>query len=285
MNVLLNGCSHSTSQNYFNTKNNTNSLPITAWWSRIFQNFGITQKNVYSIFNTQSKTNWHLYKHIFDDNYSFYSILDNIIKNSHKDVFISSANDGKGNDAIFFETMELLKIFEEKNKKFDFVIVQWSGHSRRIVSVDEDDEWKWNDYIPNGENRVITFANPHDNVEAGINFEPAGSYLTLNYMLLLQDYLVEKKYPYVFINYFPMDSDIKNQYIYEKLNLNNFVSFNDNLHPIWDGWLNHIVDNNLSCDEFGHPNPDGHIHITNRVIKKVYELYKIGSFNNNLIIL
>jgi len=150
---------------------------------------------------------------------------------------ISLATDGKGNDSIMMDTLSTLREFENKGEKIDLVLIQFSGPTRRLVSP---------------HNIRYAYANPHDNFEYGLNFEPSGSLLTLHNMVILQDYLKKGGYEYYFLNYFGLDESVKDEEIYKELDLSHFITYKDN-HPIFDGWLDRIKKDNLAIDDDGHP--------------------------------
>ena len=90
-------------------------------------------------------------------------------------------------------------------------------------------------------------------------------------MVILQDYFKLLKINYVFINYFPLDSRISNLPLLKELDIDKFVSFNDSTHPLFEGWLDSIVNSNgkLNKDPQGHPNINGMKLISSKVIKKI----------------
>ena len=74
-------------------------------------------------------------------------------------------------------------------------------------------------------------------------------------MVILQDYLKKGGYDYYFLNYFPLNGLIKEETIYNELDLSKFISYKDT-HPIFDGWIDNIKKDGLAVDEDGHPNVD-----------------------------
>lgn len=163
--------------------------------------------------------------------------LEWVFKWNEKESIISLATDGKGNDSIMMDTLSTLRGFEKRGKKVDLVLIQFSGPTRRLVSPD---------YIR------YAYSNPYINHEFGINFEPSGSLLTLHNMVILQDYLKKGGYEYYFLNYFGLDTLVKDEAIYKELDLSHFITYKDN-HPIFDGWLDRIKKDNLAIDDDGHP--------------------------------
>jgi hypothetical protein len=245
MRVLINGCSHTAIESYgvngqetsFKDKDishigNPNIRKSWIWELKKLINI----KNVYTV--PQPKINLEISK---------YSKIFN------KETIISLANDAQGNDSIMFSTLSFLRELDRINKKPDLVLIQFSGPVRRIVSRVDDN---------------ITFSTPHENYEFGMNFEPSGSFLTLNNMIVLQDYLKTHKYNYYFLNYFPINNIVENLEIYKELDLSKFITYKNN-HPIFDGWLNDVVKDGLSIDEFGHPNEECMEIISNKFYEKL----------------
>ena len=196
------------------------------------------------------------------------------------DYLISEASDAKGNDSILYETMESLRYLKNSSKLPDLCIIQWSGHSRNLISpiIPEHSYLKIpNTYINKKKPeyftnfRYCTPANEYCNNQLPI--EPAASLRSLNNMVILQDYLKLLKINYIFINYFPLDSRISNLSLLKELDLDRFVSFNDLTDPLFKGWLDSIVSSNgkLNKDPQGHPNINGMKLISSKVIKKYNE--------------
>jgi hypothetical protein len=273
MKILINGCSHSTGDYFYKehseykSKFDSYTFLRTTWWNYFHKELGIGDKNVHQIHYFLAN---HSPKSVSEKEiYSPYGKLDTIeslLKYLPRDVekyifddnfLISLANDGKGNDTIFLETFDVLRKIEKNKIDLDFVIIQWSSPIRKLVSDEKN-------YL---------FSNPHENYEYGLNFEPAGSLLTLNYMIILQEYLKQKNIKYVFLNYFPLDRMIENSFFYNQLDFSKIVTFHDNHHPIFEGWLSHIISNNFHEDPFGHPNLNGKKYIANRIYNKLKTEY------------
>ena len=263
MKILINGCSH-TAMNYihwFDKEKTILNQPVLrpSWVSFLQEKLKIKEYgNIYTNPNT------------YEDFPSEYDgAFKNITTNKYLDLIkdssfiLSLATDGKGNDSILFDTLSTLRYCKKKNIEIDYVCVQWSGHSRRLVTSDKND---------------LDFANPHENYQFGVNLEPSGSYITLQYMILLQDYLNENNICYNFINYFPMDRKaiINNRNLYRELDTSKFISYKK-YHPVKDGWLDKIKNDNLAIDNDGHPGKE----LMEIISDKVYK--KIQKYNKNVI--
>jgi hypothetical protein len=173
---------------------------------------------------------------------------------------ISLATDGKGNDSILFDSLNYLRYCKRENIKLDYVCIQWSGPGRRLVTTDVKD---------------LDFANPHENYQFGTNLEPGGSFHTLNYMVILQNYLKENNINYNFINYFPLDRrviDIDKK-LYRELDKTKFLSYKK-YHPIVEGWLPNILKDGLAIDTDGHPNEELMEIIADKVVKNIVKYNK-----------
>jgi len=238
MKILVNGCSHSKcgystfvdeSKKIIHTPLKTN---VNSW-----QWFLAEKLNINKILSIN--TNFLVLPHKESD-FRPAVPVDYIFEYNENDCIISLATDGKGNDSILMDTLSSLRGFENKGEKIDLVLVQFSGPTRRLVSPD---------------NMRYAYSNPHDNFEYGLNFEPSASLITLHNMVILQDYLKKGGYDYYFLNYFPLNGLIKEETIYNELDLSKFISYKDT-HPIFDGWIDNIKKDGLAVDEYGHPNVD-----------------------------
>lgn len=250
--IYINGCSHS---------RHFPKIGYTSFSYHLANNFKIPLISTMEI-------------HQFVKTKSFERKFNEIIKN---DNFVwNSATDGKGNDSIYFETITNVTRLIDENKKPDLVSIQWSGPARRLITIydksiylrkGELSETEWDGFILN--------CNPHDFSYMYPHFEPLGSFITLFYIYSLQEFLKNNNINYTFHCYMPLDSLVETQYLYKKLNLDNFVSFDDDKHPILDGWIDFVRETNLNEDKFGHPNQKGKKYITHRIQKKLQDLYNI----------
>jgi hypothetical protein len=167
---------------------------------------------------------------------------------------INESRCGAGNDYIFHQTLETVSHLIENNKKPDYVFIQWSGPNRRQHC------------LPNGE---IVNVNLNDNIEYHVKFEPMGSKHTLHYIFMLQEFLKKENIKYYFFNYMALDNSIKNLSIYDEIDVKNFIDFGFGKDILTNGIIEYIKNNNLSCDEFGHPNELGNEFIANEILKKL----------------
>ncbi len=191
-----------------------------------------------------------------DNYYMFISSTNhfNINLTNENDILINESRCGAGNDYIFHQTLETVSHLIENNKKPDYVFIQWSGPNRRQHC------------LPNGE---IVNVNLNDNIEYHVKFEPMGSKHTLHYIFMLQEFLKKENIKYYFFNYMALDNSIKNLSIYDEINIKNFIDFGFGKDILTNGIIEYIKNNNLSCDEFGHPNELGNEFIANEILKKI----------------
>lgn len=236
MKILVNGCSHSKLgySTFLDISKNNIHTPtkksVNSWQWFLADKLNITK--ILSI-----NTNYIVQPHKESD-FRPSVPLDYIFEYNENDCIISLATDGKGNDSILMDTLSSLREFENRGEKIDLVLIQFSGPNRRLVSPDDI---------------RYAYSNPHDNFEYGLNFEPSGSLLTIHNMVILQDYLKKGGYEYYFLNYFPLNKLVKEERIYNELDLSKFISYKDT-HPIFDGWIDNIKKDGLAVDVDGHPN-------------------------------
>lgn len=252
MKILVNGCSHSKCgfATWWKKDKNLLHIPLREVSPSWQWNFA-DKLNIKDILGIN--TNPYPKPHKQND-YREYVEFDYIFDWDKKDSIISLATDGKGNDSIILDTLQTLRNFEQRKEKIDLVLIQFSGPSRRLVSpLDER----------------YAFSNPYQNEEFGVNFEPSGSYLTLHYMVMLQDYLKKGGYDYFFLNYFSLDKKIQEESIFNELDLSKFITYKDN-HPIFDGWLERAKKDGMCIDEDGHPS----LELMEIIGSKFYEKYK-----------
>jgi len=184
--------------------------------------------------------------------------------------FKDNSMHGKSNDAIFHDTIEYLNEHYTNHKKYpEYVIVQWSSPNRRVHQLD------------NGWELWVT---PWDYTEYYLKDEPMASKHTIHYMWLLQNFLKTNNIDYVFINYFPLDSSIKQLHTFDYLDLNRYIHI-DGLHPLFDGFIDYIRDNNLNADTMGHPNQEAYIMFTKLILDKLnikYDLVDLAKYQNKI---
>ena len=71
------------------------------------------------------------------------------------------------------------------------------------------------------------------------------------------------------MNYFKLDNKIqKKNYTFDELDLSKFISYKDK-HPLFDGWLDSMVSDNLSRDSEGHPSNKGYELISDVFYNKI----------------
>jgi len=198
------------------------------------------------------------------DDYTYSYLLNEYLKkqgNSHS--WKRLQHPGKGNGAIFHDTIRAL--CNKKYGYYDFATVQFSSANRRMYQ------------LPDGKRLHI---NPYDWTEYGVLFEPQASHETLNFILTLQRIFKLAKTPYLMMCYFPIERTEENEnFVNSVIDLDRFVSFDDNTHPIFDGWIDSMKNkknwfkkdfpDSLISDEQGHPSFEGHKYIFSRFKEKL----------------
>jgi hypothetical protein len=111
--------------------------------------------------------------------------------------------------------------------------------------------------------------NLYDNVEYNVKFEPMASKHTLHYMYVLQEFLKKENIDYYFFNYMPLDKSIKNLSTYENIDFDRFINFGYGKDILTTGILEYIKNNQMSCDNMGHPNEVGNEFIANQILKRL----------------
>jgi len=198
------------------------------------------------------------------DDYTYSYLLNEYLKkqgNSHS--WKRLQHPGKGNGAIFHDTIRAL--CNKKYGYYDFATVQFSSANRRMYQ------------LPDGKRLHI---NPYDWTEYGVLFEPQASHETLNFILTLQRIFKLAKTPYLMMCYFPIErTEESENFVNSVIDLDRFVSFDDNTHPIFDGWIDSMKNkknwfkkdfpDSLISDEQGHPSFEGHKYIFSRFKEKL----------------
>jgi len=195
-------------------------------------------------------------KHFTNDYFMFISSTNsfNLSDTDKKNILINESRCGAGNDHIFHRTLETLTYLIQNNKKPDYVLIQWSGPNRRQHC------------LPNGEMKNV---NLHDNIEYHVKFEPMGSLHTLHYIFSLQEFLKKENIKYYFFNYMELDNSIKNNSIYDEIDMGNFIDFGFGKDILTTGILEIIKEKEFNCDTQGHPNKKGNEYIANEILKKL----------------
>ena len=195
-------------------------------------------------------------KSFVSDYYMFISSTNyfNVNLTNDENILINESRCGAGNDQIFHQTLETLTHLIDNNKKPNYVFIQWSGPNRRQHC------------LPNGE---MVNVNLYDNVEYNVKFEPMASKHTLHYMYVLQEFLKKENIDYYFFNYMPLDKSIKNLSTYENIDFDRFINFGYGKNILTTGILEYIKNNQMSCDNMGHPNEVGNEFIANQILKRL----------------
>ena len=198
----------------------------------------------------------NIMKNFVSDYYMFISSTNhfNVNLTNQENILINESRCGAGNDYIFHQSLETITHLIDKGKKPNYVLIQWSGPNRRQHC------------LPNGE---MISVNLYDNVEYNVKFEPMASKHTLHYMYVLQEFLKKEKIDYYFFNYMPLDESIKNLSIYENIDFSRFIDFDYGKNILTTGILEYIKNNQMSCDDMGHPNEVGNEFIANQILKRL----------------
>lgn len=178
----------------------------------------------------------------------------NIDITNNQNILINESRCGAGNDYIFHQTLETLSYLIYNGRKPNYVFIQWSGPNRRQHCA------------PNGE---MLFVNLYDNVDYNIKFEPMASKHTLHYMFSLQEFLKKEGIEYYFFNYMALDKSITDLSIYQNIDFTRFIDFGYGKDILTIGILEHIKNNQMSCDDMGHPNEIGNQFIANQILKRL----------------
>lgn len=227
---LFNGCSH--------TEGTHPISPQKTWSNIVLKSLSIDSKFIH-IHSCDGWDNEHIFGHLNNTKQTL---------NFTHDIGISVAKSGKGNDSICFETINYVEYLKQINKKPDYIFIQWSGPTRRIVQT-------WDD--------KVQYLNPHNISEIGFqpNWEPLGSSLTLTYYVILQNYLEKNNIEYVFIDYPGINDIVYNPYLKKSINYNKVFSISGNINL-----LEYLIEHNLNIDKDGHPNELGHYFIAESVM-------------------
>ena len=229
--LLTNGCSHSVPYK---------TIQGTEWCHQI--NLKLKIKNYF----------W-MGKHedfFFNSRQIYFDSLDKL---PSKDFTYSLASSGKGNDAIYFETIETIERLKKRKSKPDLVLIQWSGPSRRLTVNPLRDE--------------IFCVTPDDIIEgvAIPHFEPLASELTFRFSELLAQYLEKENIEYRFLFYFDLD----NRIFKYRTNIDD-----KKLIGFPKGLISTMKEKELTWDKPGHPHKQGHIFLSNLFLSKLPEKFK-----------
>ena len=229
MTIYVNGCSH------------TIGVSNKYSWSYIIGN-SISRKINYIVGNNQKK---------------YYEEVDYGTNQNNLYNFSDSA---KGNDTIFYETLEFLSKCKLNNFKPNYVFIQWSGPNR----IARQDVF---------ENMI--FNTPGD--DADVIFEPHASRTSLSYIFCLQEILKSMDIEYYFCCYMDFDKKCQQYPMFDSIELDKFISFDNTSHPILDGFRNMMRKKYLALDGAGHPSYLGHYFIANKFLEKI-NIDSVGFF-------
>ena len=171
-----------------------------------------------------------------------------------KNVLYNFADSSKGNDLIFFETIEFLNKCKTQKVKPDYVFVQWSGPSR---------------FAKQSYDGSMELYTPGDDDIELLSFEPFASNRTLYFISALQDILNQMEIEYSFGCYMELDGESETSETYKTIDLSKFISFDEFSHPIFDGFRNQMRTNGYVVDGNGHPSFFGHWYMANKFLEKI----------------
>lgn len=223
MMIYVNGCSH------------TIGVNGKYSWSYVLGK-SISRKIYYTVGNNQKK---------------YFEEVDYI---TNQNTLYNFSDSAKGNDMIFYETIEFLSKCKLNNIKPNYVFIQWSGPSRLARQ----------DIFGN-----IVFNTPGDEEKPNIIFEPHASRTSLSYIFSLQEILKSMDIDYYFCCYMDFDKDCQKYPMFHSIDLERFISFDNTSHPILDGFRNMMRKKYLALDAAGHPSYLGHYFIANKFLKKI----------------
>ena len=176
----------------------------------------------------------------------------NKIKNTN--VLFNESDFGVGNDYILHKSLESISELIQNNKKPDYVFIQWSSPYRRMhCRLDGS----------------VVFVNPHNYIEFNIKHEPMASEHTLHYIFTMQEYLKKNNINYCFLNYMPLCKSIKKLNIYNEIDIDKFIFIEFDKNILFNGLMDYMKNNNMTCDLDGHPNERGNFMMANEILKKL----------------
>lgn len=248
--IYSNGCSHSIGVSQAYSWSYVISKSFFKDGKYIRKNNSDKYSDIQVINSIKNKHNLVIFKETTDENESLrnHDILD-----TNYNILYNAAESGKGNDLIYFQTLEYLSECKAKNIKPDYVFIQWSGANR--ISL-QNTPHTLNMYTP---------ANTTNN----LNFEPYGSLKTISYILSLQEILKSMDVEYYFCCYMELSERIKLYKIYEQIDLSKFITFDEESHPLFDGFRNLMRKSGYVMDGNGHPSYFGHWFLANKFLEKI----------------
>jgi hypothetical protein len=162
---------------------------------------------------------------------------------------INNSQQGKANDSIFSDT--IFNISSYKDKKNIYCVIQFSSANRRTHM------------LPNGEK---IWVNPYDNIKYHLKLEPMASMDTLCYIFALQKIFDNLNINYCMLSYFPIENTQENKiFVKNNIDLTKFITYDDSNHPLFDGFIDLMKNNNLTKDEEGHPSQKGHMFLYEKI--------------------
>lgn len=199
-----------------------------------------------------------------------YEVLDKIKDTSY---ILNFGKSGKGNDYMFMETISTIEQLKDENKKPELAIIQLSGMNRRL-GIKPSDENISDLYSVDGSH--LFFATPWDVTDfKELAPPPIGEMTTAFNIYALQEYFKSNNIKYLFLNYFPFTDIIKNQFIFNKINKEHFITFDDS-DDVSEGWIDKMKskkDIQLTRDLQGHPSTTGYLYMFHRILCKLNKLY------------
>ena len=251
--ILFNGCSHTEGS----------GVPRVSTWANMVCKSLVRNSTFFHVGFTKSQTLSKYFKYIVD-----------IIKDE-KNLGISIARSGKGNDSICLDTLEAIENLKDINKKPDYVFIQWSGVARRLIQK---------------RSGTLEYANPWDSPEFGLPIEPHASEISIYYMKLLESYLKLNNIEYIFLPYMEFDTEenYKTLSSYKNLDFSKII-----LHKNGFGkFMDYFKKNNLTIDEQGHPTTLGHWFLAGEFLNKLdsnqnligyFDFFKCTAGNTDII--
>lgn len=245
--ILFNGCSHTEGSGVPNTQ---------TWSNMVFRSISRTGKFIV-INDSVNENNMTCYKKLeFIHRFN--------LENESEPIGISLARSGKGNDAIFYETIEAIEHLKKINKKPNMVFIQWSGPNRRIIQQISDYE-------------EVYYVNPSDGNRNLLPMDPLASKQSVTYIKSLETYLKLNNIDYVFIPFMEFDPSekFKGTKTYKSLDFSKII-----IAPSgWGGFRTHFIENDMNIDEAGHTTTLGHWVFANFIIDRVSICNPIGFFD------
>lgn len=229
--TYANGCSHTAGA----------CVDIDDTYPHMFMNF-IVGKNNFKEIILRNKQDGGVVYHS--------NLLDEVEKDDN--LVVNQAWFGKCNDRIYFETIDFILRMESKGLKPNYVLLQWSGPNRKAITPFHIEDWAPTEAYLGHQHKFCDLtsnlhtANPHDNVQSGLYFEPYASKHTLQLMVSMQEFLKQRDIKYTFIPYMEL---INNKHLIELDLLDKSKLTTD----LFKGHRNEFRKKTFVCDKSGHP--------------------------------